>query len=749
MGEETTAFLIQRLDKKAPKLYNYSLIERTMMTYLEEFRSSLTARDYNKILVLWQEYCENDQLDVSELSNILQLIKKSDFATSFGKYVEAILPLVMTVSDEKEQLELLQHLYDLQTTNSQTLYDLAREILTRHFGKDPKFNEKLRIIGLRTKDSFQGVVSNFLLLNHIEKGNFVLHASDWGVGEIVDCSFLREQIIIEFENVHGTKKAISFKNGFRSLIPLPKDHFFVLRFADPDQLEEKATKQPVELISHLLRDLGPKTANEIKDLLYEYVIDADRYSKWWQATRAKLKKDGHIQLPKTAKDKFLLREEKIEAVDRLHHALEGKEGFYEIFGTIYPLIRDFPELLKKKSKSVEIVREKALSLLEMEGISDIDRLQAYFFLQYFLEDTSYSDQIRAVIQNVEDVQRALCQIDVVVMRKYFMQAIRQICSDWEELFCQMLLVAEPSQLRDYLLKELSIPETTPRLLKLLEYLLEHPASYPEPFLWYFQKLVSHEARFMTSQHDRERFFESFLLLLSSLEHRPAYRDIVKKIHALLTGERFRIVRELLKDSDKAFAQEFLLLASKCHTIAKHNQKILRSLVDVVHGAPEAQAKPILDQSIIWTTGEGYEKVKERIAHLGTVEIVDNAKEIEAARALGDLRENSEFKFALERRSRLQKELKTLSDQFHKARIITPDDISLDVVGIGNRIELEDEKGKKQTFSILGPWDADPDKQILSLHSKLAQTLVGKQVGDSFVFRDEKVTVKKIASCIGN
>jgi len=718
------------------------------MSYLEEFRSSLTARDYNKILVLWQEYCENDQLDACELSDILQLIKKSDFATSFGTYVEAILPLVMAVSDEAQQLDLLRHLYDLQTSNSQALYDLAREVLLRHFGKDPKFNEKLRIVGLRAKDTFQGVISNFLLLNHIEKGAFVLHASDWGVGEIVDCSFLREQIVVEFENVQGARKAISFKNGFRSLVPLPKDHFLVMRFADPDQLEAKAMKDSVGLIIHLLRDLGPKTANEIKDILYEYVIDPDRYSKWWQTTRSKLKKDGHIQLPKTAKDRFFLREEKISAEDRLHTALKGKIGFYEVFGTVYSLIRDFPELLRKKSKSVAEIREKILSLLDVEGIGDIGRLQVYFFLQHFLEEPSFSDQIQEIVQNVEDVQRALSQIDVVVMRKLFMQAIRQRRSDWEDLFCQMLLTAEPSQLRDYLLKELSIPQAEAKLLKLLEYLLEHPASYPEPFLWYFQKLVSREARFMSSQHDRERFFESFFLLLSTLEHRSGYRDIVKKMHAILTGDRFRIVRELLKDSDKIFAQEFLLLASKCHTIAKHNQKILHSLVDVVHGMPEAPKSSREDSSIIWTTSEGYERVKQRISHLGTVEIVDNAKEIEAARALGDLRENSEFKFALERRSRLQNELKLLSEQFSQARIITPTDITLDEVGIGNRVRLEDEHGKVLEFSILGPWDADPDKQILSLHSKLAQTLVGKRVGDSFSFRDEQVTVKKIDSCIG-
>jgi len=733
-------------EKKASHLYNRRLVERVMMAYLEEFRSSLAARDYNKVLVLWQEYCESDQLNGGELSDILQLIKKSDFSTSFGTYVEAILPLIMTVADEEEQLELLCHLYDLQTSNSQALYDLAREILTRRFGDDPKFNEKLRIVGLRTKDTFQGVLSKFLLLNHIAKGNFVLHASDWGVGEILDYSFLREQITVEFENLGGVQKAISFRNAFRSLIPLSKDNFLAMRFVVPDQLEAQAMKDPVGLIMHLLRDLGPKTANEIKDLLYEYVIDPDKYSKWWQAARIKLKKDGHIQLPKTAKDRFELREEKLSVEDRLQHALKGKEGFYEIFGTIYSLIRDFPELLKKKSTSADEIREKALYLLEMEGVNDIDRLQVYFFLQYFLDDASYADQIRTVIQEVEDVKRALCQIEVVVMRKHFMQAIRQFRRDWEDLFCQMILVAEPSQLKDYLLKELSAKEAVPKFLEQLEYLLDHPASYPEPFLWYFQKIVSKEARLMTTQRDQERFFESFLLLLSSYEHRSGCRDIVKKMHNLLTGQRFKIVREVLKNSDNAFAQEFLLLASKCHSIAKHNQKILRSLVEVVHGT-KTPSEPTADPSIIWTTDEGYQKVKEQIKHLGTVEIVDNAKEIEAARALGDLRENAEFKSAIERRSRLQNKLKTLSDQFHHARIITPDDITLDVVGVGNRVELQNEKGERVEFSILGPWDANPDEQILSAQSKLAQTLVGKRVDDEFTFRNEKVTIKKIESCL--
>ena len=50
---------------------------------------------------------------------------------------------------------------------------------------------------------------------------------------------------------------------------------------------------PDVLIRVLLKDLGPKTAQEIKDELCELVIPEKDWSKWWQAARAKIKKDTH------------------------------------------------------------------------------------------------------------------------------------------------------------------------------------------------------------------------------------------------------------------------------------------------------------------------------------------------------------------------------------------------------------------------------------------------------------------------
>lgn len=206
---------------------------------------------------------------------------------------------------------------------------------------------------------------------------------------------------------------------------------------------------------------------------------------------------------------------------------------------------------------------------------------------------------------------------------------------------------------------------------------------------------------------------------------------------------------MLSGTQLDYVKEFLLLASKCQIFTDHDLKILRSLAEVVHPslAPAKSSKGGMkdnDQEI-WTTEEGYLKIQERIKQIGTVEVIENAREIEEARALGDLRENSEYKFAQERRARLQYELKTLSQQLNSARVITPDDIHTQEVGVGNVIDVLDKNGASIRYTILGPWDAEPEKNILSFNSKLAQAMIGKKKGEHYEFKEDQFKIVSIMS----
>jgi len=57
-------------------------------------------------------------------------------------------------------------------------------------------------------------------------------------------------------------------------------------------------------------------------------------------------------------------------------------------------------------------------------------------------------------------------------------------------------------------------------------------------------------------------------------------------------------------------------------------------------------------------------------------------------------------------------------------------------------------GTQTSYMILGPWDADPDKNILSYNSKLAQALIGKRIGESVHFREEIFKILSISSYFG-
>ena len=722
-----------------------------MMGYLKEFLTQINNRDFHKFLVLWEEYCTSDTVEAEEFSQLLKAIKSSEMARHFGQIVETALPLWKTIQEKQESYEILRLLIDLQTTNSPVLSELAFNTLNEVHGADPKYNERLRLAGLRNKENFQGAISKYDLLAHMAKGNIVFHTGGWGTGEIMDVSFVREHLVIEFENVGG-RKDLSFANAFKTLIPLPSTHFLARRFSDPDLLEKEGREDPVALIKLLLHDLGPKSAAEIKDELCELVIPEQDWTKWWQGTRAKIKKNPLVEAPDSLKEPFYLRKAELAPEDRLQQSMQNKTDIGQIIQTSYNFVRDTPNALKNPATK-QSLQDKLLQLLDDKQITEDQQLQIHLILEQFFGHQPSEKQIADLIQKFENLVSVIRSIDIVAFKKRALVAIKDNRKDWTALFLNLLFTLPQAQLRDYILKELNRKEETrPLLEKKIGELLSHPARHPEILVWYFQKLIGEEENEIPFQNKagRIQFFEAFFIVYSSLENHPDQRDLLKKMYNMLSSKRYALVRQLLQETDIETAKEMLLLASKCQSLTGHDMKILRSLTEVVHPSltPPKQKKGEVETESdgeIWTTEEGYHKIQDRIRHIGTVEVIENAREIEAARALGDLRENSEFKFAQERRARLQSELKSLSGQLSRARIITPDDIHSQEAGVGSIIDVVDGKGNHVRYTILGPWDADPDKNILSHNSKFAQAMIGRKKGESFTFREDKYQILDLGS----
>lgn len=712
------------------------------MGYLNEFRTQIANRDFQKFIQLWEEYCTCDSAEYEELLSLLNMIKNSDFSKPFGEFTEKILPQWEMLTSKEESYAILKLILELQSTNSQKLAEIAQKALEDRYGKEELFTDKLRLVGLRSKGNFQGALTNFDLLIHGKKGNFVFHASGWGTGEIMEVSPVRELYSIEFENVSGMKQ-VSFTNAFKSLQPLPSDHFLARRFANPDKLEKEAKENPVEVVKCLLRDLGPKTGSEIKDELCELVIPEAEWQKWWQNTRSKLKKDTEIESPQSTKEAFSLRKAAVSHESQFLSTLEKLKKDREILNHCYSFIRDHVALLK--SPLIKEAIEQALESILTRQSQPAIKLECLLCLDT-LSPNKREQEILQILKEEHHLQDLIDAIEIASFKKQALVYVKKAQPDWIKQFLKLLPKISLGLVRDYIVKELLQEKQQSQIETIITRLLDHPQEEPEFFFWYFQKAMSGDSELPLAKADkRYAFAEGSLMLLHVIENVQEYKDLTKRIYMMLTNKRYALVRELFNDCPLTFAKEFLLLASKCHSLTHTDMKCLHALAAVVHPSlsKEDSKGKKHDSHTLWTTEAGYHKVQDKLKHIATTEVVENSREVEAARALGDLRENSEYKAAVEKRARLQSQLKSLSEQFSRARIITPDDVFNDEVGVGSIVELEDSSGKTIRYTILGQWEADVEKHILSSESKFAQAMLGLHAEDKFTFKDEEYTIKSI------
>lgn len=715
------------------------------MAYLKDFRARIQEHDYPGFLKIWEEYCYGDQPEADEIIAVLEEMKTSELCKTFGVHVERVIPLWRELTDREEAYNVLRLVLDLQTSQSETLADLALEHLTERFGEDPLFAEKLRLVGLRNKEIFQGAIRNFELLTHLKPQNFVFHTAGWGTGEITDVSLIREEVSIEFEYVVGIQH-FSFSKAFKTLLPLSNDHFCSRRFGWPDELETEAKKDPVSLIHLLLRDLGPKTTAEIKEELCDLVIQSSDWNRWWQNARAKIKKDTKIESPKDLKDPFRLREEEVSHEILFHKALEARPETNATIQMTYSFLRDFPESLKNEEFKVSL-KGKLLQFLEQPILADFQKLSLLFLLED-IKVPKVSSQIHEEIKALENPMETIQKMSILPFQKRTLTKIKRLRADWQETFLELLFQVDQNMLRDFLFQELIGPKTQEALRKKMASLLVHPLSFAEVFVWYFQKLTDPKASIaIVKPGDQNRFFEGLLVLLDHLTKKEGSRDLAKKIVQMIIGNRYKLVRDMLAHTSLEEAQEIVLLSTKCQSFSDHDVKIFHSLAEVVHPSLSALRKKGMEEEepspILWTTQEGYQKAKDRLEKIATVETVQNAKEIEEARSHGDLRENAEFKAAIEKKSRLQTEIKMISGQLDQARILIREDVDPSKAGVGTKIHCQNSKGETTRFTLLGPWDADPEKHILSFQSKLAQAMTDKTVAERFTFQGEEYTITAI------
>jgi transcription elongation factor GreA len=118
---------------------------------------------------------------------------------------------------------------------------------------------------------------------------------------------------------------------------------------------------------------------------------------------------------------------------------------------------------------------------------------------------------------------------------------------------------------------------------------------------------------------------------------------------------------------------------------------------------------------------------ERLTHELQVTL---PRAIQKAVEHGDLRENSEYKSALERQQFVQARLNHLTKRYGELSKIDLSDIPSDRVGFGSRVTVVDMRTREEeTYTLVFGDFIDIDSGQISVASPLGQTLMGKKKGE--------------------
>ena len=108
------------------------------------------------------------------------------------------------------------------------------------------------------------------------------------------------------------------------------------------------------------------------------------------------------------------------------------------------------------------------------------------------------------------------------------------------------------------------------------------------------------------------------------------------------------------------------------------------------------------------------------------------KELEAARAHGDLSENAEYEAAKNRQDFVRSRIAQLEGRVRELSMYNISSIPNGVVAYGSRVTVEDDNGQPIAYEIVFPEEVDAAKGQISLSSPIGRALLNKTVGDEVV-----------------
>ncbi len=136
----------------------------------------------------------------------------------------------------------------------------------------------------------------------------------------------------------------------------------------------------------------------------------------------------------------------------------------------------------------------------------------------------------------------------------------------------------------------------------------------------------------------------------------------------------------------------------------------------------------------YLTPSGAKKLQEELKQLAGVERPKVVSEVAEAAAQGDRSENAEYIYGKKRLREIDRRIRFLTQRLDHAVIVEPGAVQHQEVRFGATVEVEDEDGKRKTYTLVGADESEPERGWLSYKSPMGRALMKRRVGDYVVVK---------------
>jgi transcription elongation factor GreA len=565
-------------------------------------------------------------------------------------------------------------------------------------------------------------------LTQLVEGGCCSHRS-WGFGKIKTVDTVFARFTIDFPGKPGHTMDLSFAADL--LKPIPKDHILARKANDLEGVRQMAAHH-LDLIKLVLNSFGGKaTADQIQQVLTPDVI-RDDWKKWWETARREMKKDGHFIVPVKKTELVVFQAQETSLQDRSLADFRAAKGLKARVMVVAELLKVVSDLPDKQTAPNEIISALNADIASHQRTQPAVALEAIFArdeLRHAAGLQPSAEEISATQIWTQDGIKFGPLLEAIPAAKHHrsLESFKQANPErWHEILRSAMNLVSAKLCKEF--ASLLIHEGKLDLLKetLARLINQHTAS-SELLLWFgrernedFVDILGPEVfRAMLTAMERDQFNE---------KRSNRLRDFILEDQELLGELTASADIEVIKDLTRALQLSPVFDDMDKRSLLARLVKAHPAVQSLITGEQTKQDGTLL---VSW---ESLERRRTEYQDLVQKKIPANSKEIAIARSYGDLRENHEYKAAKEMQKVLMRRKEELESQLTRARGTDFSNAKTDAVSIGTIVQATNpESNQSEQFTILGAWDSDPEKGIISYLSPVGAALLNHKVGDEVEF----------------